>query len=271
MSTSRSENQVATTSPVPAWPTGRDWPTNPTQTPPTPRRAFDGLVSVHRGVCPVEQGEGDSFVVAFPRASDAVACALALQQAALSPLRLRIGVHTGDVELRDAGNYMGSTINRAARLRDLAHGGQTVLSAATGHLVIDWLPEQAWLKDLGGHTLRDLRRAERVLQLCHPDLHNDFSPLRSRQAGTFCRRPAQLSSFVGRVNELDYVGRAFADSRLITLCGPGGVGKTRLAVEAAGRAGVQFSDGVWYLDLAACPTRSGWHSPRRRCSGCPTH
>ena len=80
---------------------------------------------------PVEQGEGDSFVVAFARASDAVACALELQRAPLAPIRLRIGVHTGEVQLRDEGNYIGPTINRTARLRDLAHGGQTVLSGAT--------------------------------------------------------------------------------------------------------------------------------------------
>ncbi len=83
------------------------------------------------GVRPVEQGEGDSFVVAFARACDAVACALELQQAPLAPIRLRIGVHTGDIRLRDEGNYIGPTINRTARLRDLADGGQTVLSGAT--------------------------------------------------------------------------------------------------------------------------------------------
>ncbi len=84
-----------------------------------------------RGVRPVEQGEGDSFVVAFARASDAVACALELQRAPLAPIGLRIGVHTGEVQLRDEGNYIGPTINRTARLRDLGHGGQTVLSGTT--------------------------------------------------------------------------------------------------------------------------------------------
>ena len=98
---------------------------------------------------PVEQGEGDSFVVAFARATDAVACALELQSAPLAPIRLRIGVHTGEVQLRDEGNYVGPTINRTARLRDLAHGGQTVLSAATEQMVVDWLPADAWLPDLG--------------------------------------------------------------------------------------------------------------------------
>ena len=117
---------------------------------------------------PVEQGEGDSFVVAFARASDAVACALELQRAPLAPIRLRIGVHTGEVRLRDEGNYIGPTVNRTAHLRDLAHGGQTVLSGTTGDLVVDRLPTDAWLTDLGTHQLRDLPRRERVVQLCHP-------------------------------------------------------------------------------------------------------
>src|SRR5947209_4530058 len=99
----------------------------------------DDLVAAHGGVRPVEQGEGDSFVLAFARASDAVACALQLQLAALAPIRIRIGLHTGEVQLRDAGNYAGPTINRTARLRDLAHGGQTVLSGATEQLVVDRL------------------------------------------------------------------------------------------------------------------------------------
>src|SRR4029079_17421567 len=105
-------------------------------------------------------GEGDSFVAAFARASDAVACALALQRAPLAPIRLRIGVHTGEIQLRDESNYAGPTINRTARLRDLAHGGQTVLSGATEPIVVDRLPEGMWLTDLGTHRLRDLPRPE---------------------------------------------------------------------------------------------------------------
>jgi class 3 adenylate cyclase len=131
-------------------------------------RAVTEAVVANRGVRPVEQGEGDSFVVAFSQASDAVACALELQRAPLAPIRLRIGVHTGQVQLRDEGNYAGPTINRTARLRDLAHGAQTVLSGATEQLVVDWLPADAWLTDLGTHQLRDLPRPERVVQLCHP-------------------------------------------------------------------------------------------------------
>ena len=98
-------------------------------------QALSDLLAAYGGVRPVEQGEGDSFVVAFARASDAVACALELQRAPLAPISLRIGVHTGEVQLRDEGNYIGPTINRTARLRNLAHGGQTVLSGATEALV----------------------------------------------------------------------------------------------------------------------------------------
>ena len=88
-------------------------------------------IAAHDGVRPVEQGEGDSFVAAFARASDAVAAALEMQRAPLAPIRLRIGVHTGEIQLRDEGNYAGPTINRTARLRDLGHGGQTLLSGTT--------------------------------------------------------------------------------------------------------------------------------------------
>jgi class 3 adenylate cyclase len=143
-------------------------------------RMLDELVAANNGVRPVEQGEGDSFVVAFTHAGEAVACALAIQRSALSPIRLRIGVHTGEVLLRDGGNYMGPTINRTARLRELAHGGQTLLSAATSDLVVDALPEQAWLANMGCHPLRDLVHPERVAQLCHPELHNEFPRLRTR-------------------------------------------------------------------------------------------
>ncbi|MDT5329441.1 MAG: hypothetical protein QOF31_738, partial [Mycobacterium sp.] len=139
----------------------------------------DECITVHGGVRPIEQGEGDSFVAAFTRASDAVACALDLQRAPLAPIRLRIGVHTGEVQLRDDANYAGPTINRTARLRDLAHGGQTLLSGAAEPLVVDHLPNAAWLIELGTHRLRDLPRPERVVQLCHSDLGNEFPPLRT--------------------------------------------------------------------------------------------
>jgi predicted ATPase/class 3 adenylate cyclase len=212
--------------------------------------ALGDLVSAHGGVRPVEQGEGDSFVAAFARASDAVACALELQRAPLAPIRLRIGVHTGDVQLRDEGNYIGPTINRTARLRDLAHGGQTVLSGATEDMVLDSLPADAWLTDLGTHALRDLPRPERVVQLCHPDLRCDFPPLRTAKAAVSHNLPVQLTSFVGRGAQMTDVEKLLVDNRLVTLTGAGGVGKTRLAVEIAARIAAEFRDGVWYVDLA---------------------
>src|ERR1700744_5553864 len=171
----------------------------------------------HSGVRPVEQGEGDSFVAAFARASDAVACALELQRAPLAPIRLRIGIHTGEIQLRDEGNYAGPTINRTARLRDLGHGGQTLLSGATEALVLDGLPDDVWLTDLGTHSLRDLPRPERVMQLCHPDLVNDFAPLRAAKAISSQHLPVQLTSFVGRKTELAQLRELLRENRLVTL------------------------------------------------------
>jgi predicted ATPase/class 3 adenylate cyclase/DNA-binding CsgD family transcriptional regulator len=208
------------------------------------------LIAAHDGVRPVEQGEGDSFVAAFAHASDAVACAVKLQFAPLAPVRLRIGVHTGEVQPRDDGNYAGPTINRTARLRDLAHGGQTVLSGATEPLVVDRLPEGAWLTDLGTHPLRDLPRPERVVQLCHPGLVNEFPPLRVIKVIVSQRLPAQLTSFVGREAQITNVRQTLADNRLVTLTGAGGVGKTRLAVQIAAQLTGEFADGIWYVDLA---------------------
>ena len=208
------------------------------------------LLATHGGVRPVEQGEGDSFVAAFARASDAVACALDLQRAALAPIRLRIGVHTGQVQLRDEGNYIGPTINRTARLRDLAHGGQTVLSGATEQLVADWLPEDAWLTDLGTHELRDLPRPERVTQLCHADLRNEFPPLRASKGADTHSLPVQLTSFIGRVAQMTEIRKLLTDNRLVTLTGAGGAGKTRLAIQIAAGIAAEFRDGVSYVDLA---------------------
>ena len=208
------------------------------------------IVGHHQGVRPVEQGEGDSFVVAFARASDAVACALALQLAPLAPLRLRVGVHTGEVQLRDEGNYMGPTINRTARLRDLAHGGQTVLSGVTYEMVAERLPDGVWVRELGTHSLRDLPRPERVVQLCHPDLCNEFPPLRVAKVVSVHNLPAQLTSFVGRVAQIADVSQLLDENRLVTLTGAGGAGKTRLAVEIAAQLTTQVPDGVWYVDLA---------------------
>jgi predicted ATPase/class 3 adenylate cyclase/DNA-binding CsgD family transcriptional regulator len=214
------------------------------------KQTVSEVIAAHGGVRPVEQGEGDSFVAAFACAADAVACALELQRAPLSPIRLRIGVHTGEVQLRDEGSYAGPTINRTARLRDLAHGGQAVLSGATESLVIDGLPAGVWLTDLGTHRLGDLPRPERVVQLCHADLRNEFPPLAAANNGVVHGFPVQLTSFVGREAQIGQVRQLLADNRLVTLTGAGGVGKTRLAAQVAAELAGEFGDGVCYVDLA---------------------
>jgi predicted ATPase/class 3 adenylate cyclase/DNA-binding CsgD family transcriptional regulator len=213
-------------------------------------RTVNEAVAAHDGVRPQEQGEGDSFVTAFARASDAVACALDLQRAPLAPIRLRIGVHTGEIQLRDDANYAGPTINRAARVRDLAHGGQTVLTGAAESMVVDRLPDGVWLTDLGTHALRDLPRSERVVQLCHPDLRTEFPPLRTPKGTGTKRLPVQLTSFIGRAAQLTELLGILADNRLVTLTGTGGAGKTRIAIEIAGHIADDFRDGAWYVDLA---------------------
>lgn len=212
-------------------------------------RTVDDAVTAHGGVRPVEQGEGDSFVAAFARASDAVSCALALQRAPLAPIRIRIGLHTGEIQLRDEGNYAGPTINRTARIRDLAHGGQTVLSGVTESLVIDRLPDGVWVSDLGSYPLRGVPRPERVVQLCHPDLRKQFPPLRVRTV-VAPHLPVQLTSFVGRHAQVAELSELVSANRLVTLTGAGGAGKTRLAVELGAQLATEFSDGVWYVDLA---------------------
>ena len=117
-------------------------------------------------------------------------------------------------------------------------------------MVEDQLPADAWLTDLGRHALRDLPRPIRVSQLCHPDLRNDFPPLRTSNAVAAHNLPTQLTSFVGRGTQIDGDSRSLADNRLVTLTGAGGAGKTRLAIEVAGQMGDEFPDGVCYADLA---------------------
>jgi predicted ATPase/class 3 adenylate cyclase/DNA-binding CsgD family transcriptional regulator len=231
----------------------RLWETQPEQMTAAMARmnqVVSDTIATHSGVRPVEQGEGDSFVAAFARASDAVACALELQRAPLAPIRLRIGIHTGEIQLRDEGNYAGPTINRTARLRDLGHGGQTLLSGATEALVLDGLPDEVWLSDLGTHSLRDLPRPERVMQLCHPDLANEFPSLRVSKAVVSQHLPMQLTSFVGRDDQLTQVRELLTQNRLVTLTGAGGTGKTRLAIEVARQHSGGFGDGICYVDLA---------------------
>ena len=218
----------------------------------------DEVADRHKGVRPVEQGEGDSFVIAFEHADDAVACAVAVQLAFATEawpgalhLSTRIALHTGKAELRDEGNYVGSAISRCGRLRALAHGGQTLVSATTYELVGEVLPLSVTVRDLGLHEIRDVDRPLRIYQLDHPDLLQTFPPLRSLEVLTH-NLPRQLTSFVGREVELRDIEALLTTSRsrLVTLTGPGGCGKTRLALRVAERIAENFPDGIWFADLA---------------------
>ncbi|MGH3695538.1 MAG: adenylate/guanylate cyclase domain-containing protein, partial [Pseudonocardiaceae bacterium] len=147
---------------------------------------LDAAIALHGGVRPVQQGEGDSVFAAFVRASDALAAALDIQRAFHeetwpdgASLRLRIALHTAEAQLRDDSNYFGPAVNRCARLRAVAHGGQVVLSRTTRDLVLDRLPEDVEFADLGVHRLRDLGRPVHVFGLVHPDLPAGFPALRS--------------------------------------------------------------------------------------------
>src|SRR5438270_5839520 len=232
----------------------RQWEERPDEMTAALGRANDIVnhaVETHRGVRPVEQGEGDSFVAAFSKASDGLACAVDIQrQLTTDPIRLRIGIHTGEVQLRDEGNYVGPAINRAARLRDAAHGGQIVLSQVVHDLVVDQLPDDVALKDLGSHRLRDLGRPEHVYQVVHPTLAAEFPALRSLDSLP-TNLPVQLTSFIGREPELPVLQKLLAETRMLTLTGPGGCGKTRLGLELAARVIDDHPDGAWFVDLSA--------------------
>lgn len=220
---------------------------------------FDALIDEsivrHGGVRPREQGEGDSFVAAFSRASDAVVAAIDIQVALLKEewetrgVALRIALNTGEVEVRDDTNYIGQTLNRCGRLRDLAYGGQTLVSQSTYEIASDSLPDAVTLRDIGRHRLRDLARSERVYQLCHPDLPDKFPPLRSLDVLPN-NLPLQLTSFVGRTSEIAEIEKLRLENRLITLTGAGGCGKTRLALQIGAEVIDDHPDGVWWIDLA---------------------
>lgn len=214
---------------------------------------IDQSVARFGGVRPQEQGEGDSTVSAFARASDAVACALDIQHQ-IGPytngrLKVRIALHTGEGELRDDNNYFGPTVNRCARLRGLAHGGQILLSQSTADLVLDRLPQDVTLLDLGAHRLRDLARPEQIYQLTQPGLETGFPQLRSLETLPN-NLPLQLTTFIGREKELEDVKRILSRHRAVTLTGPGGCGKTRLGIHLGADLLERYADGVWVAELA---------------------
>jgi predicted ATPase/class 3 adenylate cyclase len=218
---------------------------------------LDEVIGGNGGVRPVEQGEGDSVVGAFSRASDAVAAALDAQRTfAAEPwpegaeLRVRIALHTGEAQLRDGGNYCGPVLNRGARIRAAGHGGQVLVSASTAALVADQLPAGASLIDLGLHRLKDLERPEQVWQLVHPDLPSKFPPLRSLDMFRH-NLPIQLTPLIGRISEIEDVCGQLAEQRLVTLIGSAGVGKTRLALAVAAETVDAHPGGVWWVELGS--------------------
>lgn len=199
---------------------------------------------------------GDGAFFAYPAATAALRGALAAQLAIgghswpdQAVVRTRMGLHTGEA-LRVDQQYVGMDVHRAARITAAGHGGQILLSRTARDLLGSSLPAGVSLRDLGEHRLKDLAEPERLFQAVSADLPSDFPPLRSLDAWPN-NLPRQLSSFVGRNDALQGVEERMAASALLTLTGPGGVGKTRLALEVASRSADSCPDGAWLIDLAA--------------------
>jgi predicted ATPase/class 3 adenylate cyclase len=206
----------------------------------------------HRGD---EQGtEGDSFFVAFGEPSAAIEAAVAAQRALAAepwpddaPIRVRMGINSGPAETTAEG-LVGVSINRAARIAALAHGGQVLVSGLTRDLQEDHPAAGVALRDLGSHRLKDLSAPVRIVQVVADGLPVDFPALRSLDARPN-NLPTQLTTFIGRDSELDEAAGLLATTRLLTLTGPGGTGKTRLSLQLAARASEDFPDGVYFVPL----------------------
>jgi predicted ATPase/class 3 adenylate cyclase len=213
------------------------------------REAVDG----HGGV--IVRSEGDAVFAVFPEARAAVAAATDAQRALVehswpvgADLRVRMGLHSGEAYLA-GDDYGGFEVNRAARIAAAGHGGQILISEATRALVADALLDGARLRDLGSHALRDVPRPERLYQLDVPGLRTDFPALRTGSPGVG-DLPARLTSFIGRDGDVETIRALIGESRLVTITGPGGIGKTSLATESARRVADAYPDGTWFVGLA---------------------
>jgi predicted ATPase len=203
------------------------------------------------------RGEGDSRFAVFGRASDAATAAVgviaglkAATWVTAEPIRVRAGLHTGEVEVRD-GDYYGTAVNICARLRGLAHPGQVLVSETTARLIRATPPAGVSIRELGVHRLKGLSSPERVFQLCHDDLDDDFPTLVSEETpGLPAFRPPAKRSLVGRADVIDAVTAALATARLVCLVGPGGIGKTSIADQVATRRVDAHRDGVCFVDLS---------------------
>ena len=208
----------------------------------------------HRGIEVPSGRAGDSILAVFHSAADAASCAIGLQrdfgrerwQPAVK-LDVRVALHTGEAELRQ-GQYYGMVLNRCARLLATSHGGQILLTRATEQLLVDELPPRAELRDLGLHRLKDLTRPEHVFQLVDADHPREFPPILS-QTRRLSNLPIQLTAFIGREAELRELGDLHRQARMLTLTGPGGAGKTRLALQLASDVMGEHADGVWLIEL----------------------
>jgi len=219
-------------------------------------RLVSEVIGGHGGVVVTSRGEGDSFFAVFGSAVAAVeaagACQLRLGSEdwpAGAVLRVRMGLHTGEARMRGSGQIDHGPINRCARVKAAGHGGQVLVTSTTRGLVQGRLGGGFGLLRLGEFRLRDLAEPELIYQLTHADLPADFPPIR-----TLAERPGNLpvpvSSFIGRERELEQTAAALGAARVVTLTGPGGVGKTRLALQSAGQVADRFADGAWLCELA---------------------
>jgi len=211
--------------------------------------------AVHSAGGVVVKTTGDGLHGVFTTTAAALDAALGAQRALAAEawdvpggLKVRMGLHTGDAVARD-GDYYGPAINRAARVMSSAHGGQVVVSHATEEILRDALPDDIALVDLGEHRLPDLARPERIFQVVAAGLTREFPPLRSLDAipGNL---PTQMTSLIGRALERDAIADALLASRLVTVTGVGGVGKSRIAIQVAFDIASRFSDGAWLCELA---------------------
>ena len=218
---------------------------------------IEQLVEENEGMLVRPRGEGDSRFAVFQYAPGAATAAASIQQAFITeswptdePLKIRMGLHTGHADLRE-GDYYGSAVNRCARVRSLGYGGQVLLSLATEQIISDYLPEGVEIRDLGMHPLKGLKRPEQIFQLTIADVPSEFPPLQT-QIGPKHNLPEQLTTFIGRQSETVDVRTLLGQDgvRLVTLKGPGGMGKTRLAIEVAGQELERYSDGARFVALA---------------------
>jgi len=198
--------------------------------------------------------EGDSFFAVFADHASAVRAAVTAQRDLAAhpwphgtPLRVRMGLHTGRGEL-GGDDYLGIDVNRAARIAAAGHGGQVLLSEATESLVRHDLPDGVTVRDLGEHRLKDLDHPVRIHDLVIEGLPAEFPPLKTLEVPSTL--PSPLTSFVGRERETEQLSELVRTNRLVTLIGPGGTGKTRLAVEVARRSVDAFPDGSYFVDLS---------------------